>query len=471
MKENKILEVKFLIIPFFIFMFLLLVFENLYVFLVWFILLLLLYIFLAFRYKNISFLTLLVFTASLVLSAYIYFVFSIYHKYDWYQKIFVTKKFTINEKLVWDRYVWKDEFWNYFILKNLAKNYEIWEKLKIYGMLYPVELEQKSYKDFLTKRFLSTNISFEKLKNIFQFDYKNYLLMKDILWTVYSKKEFVIWKEKLSLSRQLRQDLVKKYDYIYSWYDDKYKALSLGLLIWDKSYLDKKLYDDFIHSGLVHIIVVSWWNIMFLIIFLSILLFFIPFYVRLFVIAWWIVFYAFVVWWDSSVIRATIMWILSLIALFFWKVADVRRFLAFAFVIMLVYNPYFLLYDLGFILSFLAIVWILVFNKFSLKKDDQKPIKSKFIYFYNNYVLPTLWASLFTAPAILLFTNQVNILAFIASIFVVPIVPILMLNSFILLFLPHFLLDFFLHINIFLMDYIFFFVKLFSSTFTIFIKI
>jgi len=468
MTENKILEIKFLLLPFAIFIFVLTIFENLYVFLLVLAIFLVFYIYFTLKYKNIAFLSLLLFSASLSFGSYMYFLQSIYFQFEGYQKQFVSKKFSIDDTLTNHRYVWKDEFWNYFVLKNLAQNYEIWTKIKVYGMYYPIKLEYKNFQDFIQNKFLSKNIDWKNFQNIWNFDWTKYLVMKGMVWTVYSKKEYEIWKEKLPLYRQLRQDLVNRTNEVYSWYDDKYKALSLGLLIGDKSYLSKNLYDEFIHSGLVHIIVVSWWNIMFLIIFLSMILFFVPFYPRLFLISWWILFYSFMVGADSSVIRATIMGLLSLIALFFWKVTDVRRILALAFIIMLVYNPYFLVYDLWFILSFLAIVWILVFNKFALKIDKEEKILSKLKYFYNNYVLPTLWASLFTAPAILFWTKQVNLLAFVASVFVIPLVPLLMLNSFILLFFP---LDFLLKLNIYMMDYVFFFSKVFSDIFAFFIQV
>jgi competence protein ComEC len=245
----------------------------------------------------------------------------------------------------------------------------------------------------------------------------------------------------------------------------------LWLLIWDKSFLSRWLYEQFIHSGLVHIIVVSGWNIMFLVIFLSIVLFFIPFYPRLIVIMFWVLFYAVLVGWDSSVIRATIMWLLSLLALFLWKLADVKRLLAIACMLMLIYNPYFFWYDLWFTLSFLAILWILVFNRFIQEKTDSK-LKNSLIYFYNNYVLPTLGATLFVSPAILIFTWKVNLFAFFASVFVVPLVPLLMLDSLAVLFvssLSTWLWNIFLQISIYIMDYIFFMSYLFGEKFVYFV--
>ena len=470
--KNEILEIKYFLLPFSIYIFSLIVFDNLYVYLSIFFVLFILYAYFSYKYKNISFLTLLFFVSSLSIFSYLYFTKNIYDQYSGYEKMFFTKRFVIDDILVDNRYIVRDDFGNNFILKNTAKNYKIWEKLKVYGMFYPIKLKYKNFKDFLLNKFLSYNVDLSKIKNIFNFNYTKYLVMKNIIWTIYSKHEYSIWKEKLAVYRQLRQDMVNKINNVYNWYDDRYKALTLGLLIWDKSYLSKELYNQFIHSWLVHIIVVSGWNIMFLIIFLSIVFFFVPFYFRLFLIWWWIIFYSFMVWIDSSVIRATIMWLLSLVALFFGKVTDVRRMLAIAFILMLVYNPYFLLYDLWFILSFLAILWILVFNHFAIEKNKENKLKNSFIYFYNNYILPTIWASLFTTPAILLFINQVNLLAFLASIFVVPLVPLLMLSSFLMILFPQwFILNCLLHFNVYIIDYVFNISYLFWDKFTLFLKL
>jgi len=43
---------------------------------------------------------------------------------------------------------------------------------------------------------------------------------------------------------------------------------------------------------------------------------------------------------------------------------------------MLIYNPYFLVYDLGFILSFLAVLGILCFNKFQIGKNKTNDLSS-----------------------------------------------------------------------------------------------
>jgi len=468
MTENKILEIKYVLIPFMILMFTLVIFWNYFLFLWVFVLFLVYYVYLALYYENVNFLSILFVVWSLTISSYVFFMYHTYDSFTWYRKVFVRKNFVVQEKMKFGKYLIQDDFNNYFVWIKIWTWYNVWDKIKVYGMLYPVKLPYKNFYEWEKKDFMSFDIKFSKIRNLFKFSYDKYLEMKGITWIIYSKKTIKKWKEKLSYPQKIRKWIIKRTNKLYKDYDDKYKALSLWLLIWDKTFLTKPLYDEFIKSGLVHIIVVSGWNIMFLIIFLSLVLFFIPFYIRLFVIWTIVIFYAMMVGGDSSVIRATIMWILSLLALFLWKIYDIKRILAIAFILMLLYNPYFIWYDLGFILSFLAILWIVYMNKFVFDIHHLFWFEKHITKLYNNYVLPTFWATVFTSIPILLFTKRVNLLAFFASVAVIPIVPLLMLLSFLAVVFNS---DFIVWINVWLMKYIYFVSYVYSSEFTLFVRI
>lgn len=112
----------------------------------------------------------------------------------------------------------------------------------------------------------------------------------------------------------------------------------------------------YIDSGLVHIIAVSGGNVVMLTVFLSFLFFFIPFYLRTGVIILCIIGYGMLCGADSSVVRAVLMGSLSLIALFRGKEIPIWRLLSIVFVLMLLVNPYYLVYDVGFLMSFGAVI-------------------------------------------------------------------------------------------------------------------
>lgn len=466
MRENKILEIKYYVLPFFLFTFTLIVFQNFFIFLFVLFLSFLYFLFLSYKYKNLNFITILFVIASVCLWSYIFFMYKTLDKLEDYKKHFTTKNYKIIDLLRgWD-YLVEDDFSSKFILKVnkiKSKTYTIWDNIRVYWSFFPINAWFKNFDDFRFRHFLSTSFELSKIKDIFNFDYNRYLMMKWISASIYAKKIYFVDNQNIGLDSQFKIYIKNKISSIYKDFDDKYKALILWILIWDKTFLSNEIYKQFIYSWLVHIIVVSWANIMFLVIFLSFVLWFIPFYIRLVVIWICIVFYSAVAGFDSSVLRAVIMWVLSLIALFFWKLSDTRRILSLAFIIMIVYNPYFLLYDLWFVLSFLAILWILFTSSFKITQDW------RIIKFYNNYILPTLWASLFTAPAILLFTKKLNLFAVFSSILVLPLLPLLMLINLFTLISFWKLQSLFLYLSIWIMDWIFYISYVFSSYFSFFI--
>jgi len=104
---------------------------------------------------------------------------------------------------------------------------------------------------------------------------------------------------------------------IYSFFrSDRERGLIAGMLLGDRSLLPAEDYQLFIDSGIVHIIAVSGAHMMTLVLFLQLLLFFLPFYVRVAVIIPCIIAYGALCGLDGSVLRAVIMGTLSLFALF-----------------------------------------------------------------------------------------------------------------------------------------------------------
>jgi hypothetical protein len=60
-----------------------------------------------------------------------------------------------------------------------------------------------------------------------------------------------------------------------------------------------------------------------------------------------------------------------MIALFRGRQIDIWRSIAIAFVGMLMYNPYYLVYDVGFLFSFSAIIGLIYFNNSQLSKNSE----------------------------------------------------------------------------------------------------
>lgn len=226
-------------------------------------------------------------------------------------------------------------------------------------------------------------------------------------------------------------------------------AWALWMFIGDKSIFSPKDYETLIDSGLVHLVAVSGGNIVMLVTFLTAILFRIPFYPRLLVILGAIIWYGLICGMDSSVFRAVIMGSLSIFALLVGRPNLIRRALWLTYIVMLLYNPYFLIYDVWFLLSFWAVWWLILIDENlrakNLSEDDHKPKLSKSLvykiisYPWKNYIKPSVWATIWVFPVLMFFMDKINLASIGANLFVLPVVPLLMVGSFLQLIVPHFL--------------------------------
>ena len=167
--------------------------------------------------------------------------------------------------------------------------------------------------------------------------------------------------------KQIKKDIQEKVVEVYG--KNKISGLILGMLIGDRSQIPESEYQSFINSGLVHLVAVSGGNILMIVVFLHFILFFLPFYIRLGVILLTIVGYGLICGLDSSVFRAVLMGEMSMVAVFRGREINIWRLLSISCIIMLLINPYFLVYDTGFLLSYSALIGIIWFDS-SFRGND-----------------------------------------------------------------------------------------------------
>lgn len=278
------------------------------------------------------------------------------------------------------------------------------------------------------------------------FDFDKWLYMQGIDWVLYDTNIYVIDHQSLGIIDNTRQWFLNKIVQKY-WWQEVVVWLIGGLTVGDRSHIDSDRYQQFIDSGLVHLIAVSGGNVAIIVLFVGLLLFRVPFYIRQVLLMLTIVCYAMIVWDDSSIIRAAVMWLLTIIVLFPGRQLSIWRSLAYARVSMLLWNPYYLLYDLGFLLSFSALIGI-IWIEHKVKSMKYKGESDKYIhhhtreslltrwgeYAYRMYVLPTFGAMLGVTPILLRSMSQINLLSILANIFVVPFIPLMTIAWFILPF-------------------------------------
>ncbi len=292
------------------------------------------------------------------------------------------------------------------------------------------------------------------------FDYPKWLKMKGRKGTIYEKNSIKNgkmekgkygfrlqsgtpeWGNWVWIIQSMKKSIQEKVIDAYG--KNKISGLVLGMLIGDKSQIPEKEYEQFVDSGLVHLIAVSGWNILMIVVFLQCILFFLPFYVRIACILVTITGYSLICGMDSSVFRALLMGGLSMVALFRGREINIRRLLSISAIIMLLINPYFLAYDTGFLLSYSAIIGLIYFqnnDKWEMRDDKWQPnrLQKTLQYIYKNYISPSIWASIGIFPIIIFFMGQINLLSIIGNLFVLPIVPFVMIYGFISVYLHQFL--------------------------------
>ncbi len=379
----------------------------------------------------------------------------IYENMQWPHWPYFVWTWIISDIYSHQKYIFQDGWGREYFLKS-EKSYKIWDEIWLNWYVSFGYTGAKDIFDFKKQlEIFKTKPDFQSIFH-YEFNYHKWEMMKWYYGTIYEQNSIKIDSsdKNISFIQKIRKNLQ---DMIISAYGETPQAgLVLWMLVWDRSQIPSDDYQTFIDSWLVHIIAVSGGNIVMIVVFLSAILFFVPFYLRNTIILVTVILYSLVCWLDSSVFRATVMWWLSLFALFWWREIDVWRAMGIAFVVMILVNPYFLAYDVGFLLSFSAIVWIVYFSNFleklkqkiaekkvkqTINKNEKKTAKTKILNFIKNsakdYIVPTLGATLGVLPVMLFFMWSTNLLGIVANFFVSPIIAIVMIYGFISTILFH----------------------------------
>ncbi|MEI7562796.1 MAG: ComEC/Rec2 family competence protein [bacterium] len=291
--------------------------------------------------------------------------------------------------------------------------------------------------------FSSGLMKTNETREFLDFDYPKRLKMKGLNGLIYEKYSQAITSPSIyqqtisSRIAQLKSFIQQKTLSLYG--KNHIAGLVLGMLIGDRSEIPEDAYQMYIDSGLVHLIAVSGGNVVMLTLFISALFFFIPFYLRTGLIILTIIFYGILCGGDSSVVRAVLMGSLSLFALFRGKEIPIRRLLSGVFVIMLLINPYYLVYDVGFLMSFAAVIGTVRSGQRTFQKDKEdldptnspsqskKLLKKGSFYIRKNYIQASIGASVGVFPVLMFFMEKMNFLSLLGNLLVLPIVPFVMI--------------------------------------------
>lgn len=272
-------------------------------------------------------------------------------------------------------------------------------------------------------------------KNPYQFNYRKYLSYEGVYYQSYLKdyeikfistsNKYLIkkWSHRLSLAMQ---NLLKKYIP-----KNENFVLADGILLGHKSEIDPELYAMFSHTGIVHILSVSGLHVGIVYLLISFLLRFIPnrnLAIKIYkflitaVLIW---LFAFVVGLSPAVVRAALLFSLIHFGKLIKEDASSLNILFGAAFIQLIINPL-LIYNIGFQLSYLAMLGLFIFYKpiYALYYSPQKWI---------DYVWQ-LWsasiaAQIFTTPLVIYYFGNFPTYFLLANIFAIPLSILILWSS------------------------------------------
>ena len=215
-------------------------------------------------------------------------------------------------------------------------------------------------------------------RNYKGFDYRQYLKTKKIYGIIEVEHINKIGEDSVNIiSKVVNYVQVNMKKSLNKILNKEESSLCIGILIGDRSNISEKIEDDFKKSNLTHMLAVSGSHITYIINGFAILLGKTNKKISKIITIMFLVFFIIITGFTTSVLRASFMGILVLIASILYRKPDTLNNLGIASLMILLINPY-SIFDIGFILSFAGTLGIVLFAD---RLDDYfyKKISKKFI--------------------------------------------------------------------------------------------
>lgn len=265
-----------------------------------------------------------------------------------------------------------------------------------------------------------------KNENDIEFDYPKFLAKDGIGYLMF-------YAQIVSREKQKGEYFYKSLIFIKSVFSDSLQrelknpqsGLAGGILIGSKQALGKELLEDFRRAGLIHLVVLSGYNVTIIADAIRKLLSGLPIFYAKVLSVFFIICFAILTGASSTTIRASIMAIIAVLAFGSSRKYQVNRALWVAGFFMVLQNPKILTGDPGFQLSFLATLGLIHIS----------PLISKRISFITNkfqireIVSTTIATQIAVFPLIIKMTGEISVVAIFANILVLPLMPTAMLLS------------------------------------------
>lgn len=253
-------------------------------------------------------------------------------------------------------------------------------------------------------------------RNYGGYDYNIYLKSLKVLATTKTERSNiqVVGEEKLSFIQTLKIEIVNKVNKILS---VENKGLCLGILLGDTKYITDDINQNFKDSNLSHMLAVSGAHISYIVIGITKCLKKVDKKMQNYILIIFLLFFIKLTGSTSSVMRAGIMAILSILANLLHKKSDTINNIGISCIIILCINPY-NFYNLGFQLSYLGTLGIILF--YDIVKVKLVKLKTDNVLL--NYVLNTtcvsISANILIMPIMIYYYNKISFTFIVSNILV-----------------------------------------------------
>ena len=211
---------------------------------------------------------------------------------------------------------------------------------------------------------------------------------------------------------------------------EPHSSLLAGLLVGAKSSMGSELLDDFRITGVIHIVVLSGFNVTIIAEAIMRVLAFLGVVGSSIFGSLAILLFALMTGASATVVRASLMAFLVIIARVTGYQSEITRALFIAGFCMVLHNPMILLYDPSFQLSFLATLGLVTIVPWVEEKLVWIP-KTKFDF--RGLAAASLGTQIFVLPVLIYMSGEVSLVSFAVNILVLWVVPITMLIGFIMI--------------------------------------
>jgi competence protein ComEC len=265
------------------------------------------------------------------------------------------------------------------------------------------------------------------IRNPGEFDYRKFLLSKGITGIInsYDSASVIILNDDVHLFNNVIFQIRKNIDrLIHQLHNKQTSGLLRGLLLADRAEIDYETKQNFVNSGVIHILAVSGLHVGYILLFFVVAFGRFNIYIRSLLTIIGLLCFMFITGIPASVFRATLMSVILIIAFLTGRSTNLLNSIALSAVIILIFKPFEIL-NPGFQLSYSAVLSIALIYPLIQKVIYQSNIRNKYLNNLLLFVAVSLSAQIGTLPFTLAYFNKLSVISLFTNIIVIPLAGII----------------------------------------------